>query len=168
MEKKWIINKYNYEEFNNSRIKSILFFGLIWSIFEKEVCNNNAKIFDSRTLSLNLMAQLDTQSKRRISLIWNHFLKRYIDQDTHNINNIFENFTFNPNDDKNFVEYALRKQKNASYEEKCEAIIRVIFRLRNNLLHGQKDVTRLYEQNDNFKNSNKFLTILIDKRIRLN
>jgi len=63
---------------------------------------------------------------------------------------------------------ALKKQKSASYQEKSEAIIRIIFRFRNNLLHGEKDVSKLYEQNNNFKYANKFLMLLVDKNIIVN
>lgn len=143
-EKQWIINKYYYSELKDSKIKSILYFGVIWSVFEKEVCNNFAKIENSRNLALKLSSILDPKSKTAISKIWNYFVKRYINTNG-NTKQVFTNFKFNQNDDKSFVEYALKKQKNASYEEKIEATLRIVFRLRNNLLHGEKDVSQLYD-----------------------
>lgn len=167
MEKNWIKSKFYYSELKSFKINSILYFGLIWSIFEDEVCSNFAKIDNSRSLSLKLVNTLDSKSKANISKIWNYFTDRYINKNG-NVEPIFVNFKFNQNDDKAFVEYALRKKNKASYEEKSEAILRIIFRLRNNLLHGEKDVSQLYRQNDNFKNANKFLILLISKQVRIN
>lgn len=164
-EKNWIKTKYYYDSLQESKISNILYFGLIWSIFEDEVCNNNAKIDSSRSLSLKLVNALDSTSKTTISKIWNYFTNRYINEDG-SVKEMFTSFKFNQNDDKQFVEYALKKRKNASYEEKSEAILRIVFRLRNNLLHGEKDVSALYSQNENFKNANKFLILFIDKQIR--
>ncbi|BDY12476.1 hypothetical protein [Hydrogenimonas cancrithermarum] len=162
-EAKWIMNKYSYQELKSTKIQSILYFGLIWSIFEDEVCRNNAKISDSRILALKLMENITLSVKRKISLIWNYFYERYT-YENGDIKEIFINFKFNSNDDKEFVTYALQKRKNASYEEKTEALLRIIFRLRNNLLHGEKDVSKLYEQNNNFKYANKFLMLMVDKK----
>ena len=166
-EKNWIKNKYSYEELNNSKINSILYFGLIWSIFEDEVCENNAQIAKSYLISISLTTDLDVNSKRKITIIWNYFTNRYLDEES-NIKQLFSNFKFNQNDDKQMVIDNLKKKKIASYQEKSEAIMRIVFRLRNNLLHGEKDVSRLYGQNENFKNANKFLMLLVDKQIRIN
>ncbi|MDQ1340509.1 MAG: hypothetical protein QG567_1666 [Campylobacterota bacterium] len=166
-EKKWIKSKYYYSELNNSKINSILYFGLIWSIFEDEVCVNNAKISKSKNLSLLLCPSLEHSSKRKITTIWNYFVDRYVDVNG-DINHIFQNFKFNLNDDKPFVENALKKRKKVSFEEKIEAILRIVFRLRNNLLHGEKDVLQLYGQNKNFQNANKFLILIIEKQIKIN
>ena len=166
-EKNWIKNKCYYSKLNESKIKHILYFGLIWSIFEDEVYSNSAQINKSSEIAISLSNQLETSSKGKITRIWNYFLNRYVNVDG-SIKQSFTNFKFNNNDGKQFVIDTLQKQKTASYQEKAEAIMRIIFRLRNNLLHGQKDVSKLYEQNSNFKNANLFLMLLVDKQIRIN
>lgn len=109
-EKKWIKLKYGYDELNNSKINSILYFGLIWSIFEDKVYGNNAQISGSNSLSLKLCSSLEHSSKRKITTIWNYFVDRYVDANG-NTNDIFQSFKFNPNDDKLFVENALKKKE---------------------------------------------------------
>jgi len=51
-----------------------------------------------------------------------------------------------------------------SNEQKLKALLCIAFRLRNNLFHGQKQVDKLYEQNENFKQINLFLMNLIENK----
>ena len=51
-----------------------------------------------------------------------------------------------------------------SIKDKIQSILYIAFRLRNNLYHGEKDVSTLYDQNENFKQINLFLMEVIDKK----
>ena len=54
--------------------------------------------------------------------------------------------------------------ESSSNQEKMEALLRIAFRLRNNLYHGEKEVSKLYDQNENFKQINRLLMALIDAK----
>jgi len=54
--------------------------------------------------------------------------------------------------------------ENPSCEEMIEALLKIAFRLRNNLFHGEKQIEKLYEQNENFKQINLLLMNLIENR----
>jgi len=161
----WIKRHYIYDSLESNKIGSILYFGIIWASFEDEVCRNVANISQSHNLSISFVNSAIPAQKAKLTKIWKYFTARYIESNT--TNQIFHDFKFNANDNKPFVQYALLKQNRATYEEKAEAIIRIVFRLRNNLLHGQKNIDLLYGQNDNFKQANILLTMLIDMNIRV-
>jgi hypothetical protein len=69
---------------------------------------------------------------------------------------IFNSLTFKDNDNKPLVRQTLLSQSPLQ-AEKTEALLRIIFRLRNNLMHGGKKPEIFYEQDKNFKHANAFL-----------
>ena len=46
-EVEWLKKRHHYNELRYSKISSILYFGIIWSIFEKNVFDNNTRINQS-------------------------------------------------------------------------------------------------------------------------
>jgi len=160
-EVEWLKERYHYSELKYSKISSILYFGIIWSIFEKNVFDNNATINQSGAKSSDLAMALNAQDKRKLTLIWNYFVDRYTENGV--VKESFQYFRFHDNDRRDLVKRCLSKGAAANYPEKSEAIMRIVFRLRNNLLHGEKDVSNLYGQNNNFKYANKFLILCIEK-----
>jgi len=64
---------------------------------------------------------------------------------------------------KEKVKKILLRGDDATPQEKAEALIKIIFRLRNNLFHGEKDVGKLYEQNESFAYANQFLLNIVEK-----
>ena len=63
----------------------------------------------------------------------------------------FDSFEFKSGDKKDVVKRILLEGESSSNQEKMEALLRIAFRLRNNLYHGEKEVSKLYDQNENFK-----------------
>jgi len=53
-EKTWIKRAFHYTELKEVKIKHIMYFGLIWSIFENRVFSRNANIKNSDDLALKL------------------------------------------------------------------------------------------------------------------
>ena len=49
-------------------------------------------------------------------------------------------------------------------QEKLQSLLYIAFRLRNNLFHGSKEVEKLYEQNENFKQINSLLMVIIEQK----
>ena len=157
---KWIQKKYYYNEFNEQNIKEILYFTLIWNIFENECCDREAKI---STHPKEIAQNINGVSEERINQIFDYFKNRYITNET--INKIFRNFSFDKNNTcneyKKFVKEKLEAQE-VTLKEQIQSLLYIAFRLRNNLYHGVKDVKKLYEQNENFRQINIFLMEIID------
>lgn len=155
-ELEWVKNKYNYLEFDENRIRHILYFGIIWNIFEKECCNNDARICQSDQIALKL-------SPITIPLlddICMYFYTRYIKDGQ--ATRKFVDFKFHSSARKDRVEAILKKNTQSTQVEKIEALLIIVFRLRNNLYHGEKTPDIFYEQDENFKYANQLLMIIID------
>src|SRR3990170_5665344 len=139
-ELEWVKDKYNYSEFDENRIRHILYFGIIWNIFERECCNNYARISQSEQIAL----KLSTKTIPLLNDIWFYFCTRYIKdgQPTEK----FIDFEFCNDDLKNKVEAVLKNNEQSTQVEKIVALLRIVFRLRNNLYHGTKTPDIFYEQ----------------------
>lgn len=79
----------------------------------------------------------------------------------------FENLNFRANDRKEFVDDVLVAES-PSLRDKILASIIIIFRYRNNLFHGLKDVTQINYQQRNFVTANKMLKMFIETRVQCN
>lgn len=153
----WLKKYKSYGEFSLAKISSILIFSYIWNIFEKDVCNKNAQI---RNVSQYIDSLLYIEKRNEvIDDLWNYFKNRYTDKN--NFSDKFESFVFNDDCIKEKVKESLLNTS-ATTTEKMETMLRIVFRLRNNLFHGEKDITRLYEQNELFYKANHLLTIVLD------
>jgi len=155
IELKWIKKRYYYDNINEKRLKNIFYFTLIWNIFENECCNRDAKI---STHPKEIAQNINGVSEQKINKIFDYFKNRYITNGT--INEIFKSFSFDKNNTcntyKKFVKEKLKAQE-VTLKEQIQALLYIAFRLRNNLYHGVKDVKKLYEQNENFRQINIFL-----------
>jgi len=156
-EKEQIMQLFYYPEIDEQKITSILWFSIIWSLFEDKCCVNKAKInthapkLSKYTKDLDLDLLLET---------WNYFHCRYIKNSKPT--ELFNNFNFNDGDNKELVKNSLIRNTLSSQTQKTEALLRIFFRLRNNLLHGEKDVETLYRQNESFAYANKLLLNVIE------
>lgn len=147
-------------EISEEKIESILWFGIVWSLFEKICCKNWAKINKHTPMWAKNVDEIDT---RILNAAWSHFQERYISEGKPKHSFEDPNFNFCPNDKKEWVEKILKLGHEASDREKCEALLRIIFRLRNNLFHGVKKIygkrgiDELYDQERNFYHANRLL-----------
>jgi len=159
VEKQWLESNRYYSELDESKLTSIFYFALIWNLFEKECCGKFAKM-DEHPKQLSEHAE--QVSRVMLQDVWCHFQQRYIANDKPT--QLFKSFAFQPRDNKAWVEAILRLDAKATEQEKLEALLRIAFRLRNNLYHGEKSVSKLYEQNENFRQINQILMALIDAK----
>jgi|GEM_PF-2581340 len=153
---KWIKNRYYYKEFDENKIRNIQQFALVWNVFERECCGSDAKIntyADKVALALHnkLIPSLDTT--------WSYFHQRYIKN--RDMTEKFYSLVFKKNDKQAFVKNTLLAES-PSNKDKIEALMRIIFRLRNNLMHGEKKPEIFYDQDENFKHANQFLMNVCD------
>lgn len=161
-EKEWLKTNRYYDSIDESKLENIFYFTFVWNIFEKECCNKKAKIGSHpRNIASNLQTHL---SEDVINHIYTYFRDRYVINET--VNDIFNSFDFSSHGQvyKTFVEEKLLNTE-SSHQDKIQALLYIAFRLRNNLYHGEKEVKKLYEQNENFRQINILLMAIIDKKV---
>ena len=163
-EKQWLEQNIHYETIDEKKLESIFYFSLVWNIFEKECCDKYAEIrFHPRCLAKLLSDKVDITI---IDGVFIYFKNRYVA--TTKINSIFNNFQFGrENNDGQVYKDFTRKvliNHHPSSQEKLQALLYIAFRLRNNLFHGIKEVEKLYEQNENFKQINSLLIAIIEQK----
>jgi hypothetical protein len=152
----WAKNRYYYPEFDQTKIQNILHFAIVWNIFERECCGSNAQI---NTHVEAVASVLHEKSIPSLDTTWGYFHQRYVRNE--NMTAKFDSFVFKGNDNKTFVQNALLSES-PSKKDKIEALMRIIFRLRNNLMHGEKKPEIFYAQDENFKYANQFLMNVCD------
>lgn len=151
--RQWLNNKYG-TNFSEDDLKNIKDFSLIWNVFEDNVCGNN---FSIQKLQQDL-------ANRNIdaNLFENHliyFKNRYTENGT--FTNRFQFLYFRPNDRQQLVENVLLGN-DINHNSIILAIAIIVYRFRNNLFHGLKEMQHIDLQNQNFEIANSFLTTLID------
>lgn len=151
----WLKNK--IANFDTDEINSVLLFTFFWNFFEREIAECNAEISKSSSYISPLVQ--DSQYDEALETIWKFMKYRYVNEGM--VTEKFKDFDFKPNDNKAFVQNTLLAG-DPRKADKYESILRIIFRLRNNLLHGVKVINQINEQNELFRNANQFLTILLD------
>lgn len=151
--REWINNRYG-TNYNEEDLKSIKDFSLIWNVFEDNICGNNFSIqnFNQGLANRNIDFNLFQKHLE-------YFKNRYVNHGvfTHR----FQFLYFRINDRQQLVEEVLLGTNNNS-NDKILAITIIIYRFRNNLFHGLKEIQHIDQQNENFEMANSFLTTLID------
>jgi hypothetical protein len=101
-----------------------------------------------------------------VDSVFTYFKDRYFPNGV--MDEKFQTFKFgrNENNGRIYKEFIQNKlcDSTPSIKDKIQSILYIAFRLRNNLYHGEKDVSTLYDQNENFKQINLFLMEVIDKK----
>lgn len=151
--RQWLNNKYG-TDFSEDDLKNIKDFSLIWNVFEDNICGQN---FSIQRLQENL-------SKRNINvnLFATHleyFKNRYTENGA--FTNRFQFLYFRPNDKQQLVENVLLGN-DTNPNNIILSIAIIVFRFRNNLFHGLKEMQFIDQQNKNFEIANSFLITLID------
>ncbi len=158
-EKEWLERNRFYYQIEDAKLQSIFYFSLVWNIYEKELCNTEGSIVNHPNQhSQNYSENLDQEI---LNTVFAYFKNRYVSagQPTDH----FRTFEFKSDQIKNEV-FGYLSGANPSNEEKLKALLCIAFRLRNNLFHGEKQVEKLYEQNENFRQINLLLMNLIENK----
>lgn len=138
------------------RKRSFIFnFAMIWNLFEDRCMGKKAQISKVN----NLVESLISINNLEVDAIFDYFKDRYkvFDNiyDTENLLWKEHEYTY-----RNFVIEKFRDTQ-CSHQNKIKAVLYIIFRLRNNLFHGEKDIAIINEQKQTFVLVNKFLMDLI-------
>jgi hypothetical protein len=157
-ELEWLEKNRYYDGLDESKLKSIFYFSLIWNVYEKELCDKEGKIRQhSEDHSVTFAEKLNPNL---LAGVFEYFKNRYVT--TNGLpSEHFNTFEFQIERIKTEV-YGYLSSTNPSNKDKLKALLCIAFRLRSNLFHGTKDVENLYEQNENFRQINLLLMNLIE------
>lgn len=150
----WINTRFgvNLQEEDITNIKD---FSLIWNVFEGcGVFSANFSItkLESHIQNINFdLIEFQNQ--------FTYFRDRYVTNGQ--TNNRFESLNFRRTDRKQFVADVLCDNLTTS-RDIILALAIVVYRLRNNFFHGNKDIRVIDQQKENFINANSFLTTLLN------
>jgi formate dehydrogenase maturation protein FdhE len=155
------LNKFGPGNLDPNKLKEVLYFSLMWGLFERNTCNEEAN--PSRIESA--IANLHTQNKLQIQnfqayLVY--FQSRYVENG--GLNSKFDGLHCERLSQKNqqTVTSALLGQV-ADVDKVVMALLLGIYRLRNNFFHGVKSVQHLDEdQVKNFEIANSLLATTLD------
>lgn len=144
----WINDNFrtNYTETDLNEIKN---FTLLWNIYEN--------IFFDKSFSIEKLDRVINRSNFEFTQFqecYNYFQNRYIVNNS--INERFKNLNFRRNDRMSFVQDIMLGEL-SNDNDKILATGIIVFRLRNNLFHGEKDYRNLNGQLTNFTNANLYL-----------
>lgn len=150
----WINNRFGVA-LNEAALSEIKDFSLIWNVFEDRVCNNNFSIAEvqQRIAERNFNADAFAPHLQ-------YFQNRYISNGE--TNERFEFLHFRPNDRREFVSKVLLSEL-IGIRDILLAIVIIIYRFRNNLFHGLKDIQVIDQQHTNFETANSFLMTFLDQ-----
>ncbi len=138
-------------------IQSVLYFALMWNLFELRACNKfatTASIADkvNEVYGRGLLRLPD------FSPYLAYYRDRYLSEGE--TNDKFARLNFRRSDKKELVEAVLKGELD-DINNIVLALLLIILRLRNNLFHGEKDIYKLNYQIDNFKIANHVLATFL-------
>ena len=127
-------------------------FALLWNLFES-LCFD--KFVDMNKINRLIDTKIDLFDEAKYQDIFDYFYNRY-----KNDNPKVEALHLR-NGDKELVKKVLNDNF-TDKNNKLKFIMAIIYRYRNNLFHGEKDMRYIRLQKENFQNTNKFLMYFIE------
>jgi hypothetical protein len=150
----WLNNRFGIN-LNEEDLTNVKDFTLIWNVFESSIFRSSFSI--AKTEQKLKQQQFDINDFQQFL---DYFKNRYVTNST--INGRFQNLNFRRNDRETLVtEVLLGNNENAN--DVLLAMIIMVYRFRNNLFHGEKDIQVIDQQKTNFKNANELLQLLLEK-----
>jgi hypothetical protein len=148
---------------NNDGIERIKNFVFLWNIFETFACNKNAEINSIKNI-VEIIDSYERISLETYSEYVNYFSNRYYNPNgdkTHNIEGLcFRPESKNDLQAKNEVISVLTGEQ-IEPKESLKALLIIIYRFRNNLFHGNKQIVHIDTQIDNFICANNILITVL-------
>ena len=159
-ELKWIMDFFgNGVDLKTEGIDRVRNFSLLWNLFETYACNKRADI-NSISKAVDTINAREPITNELISTHIDYFSNRYFNLDG-TPKEKFEGLKFrNGQTDqaaKQQVTLTLTRVQNNPVEN-LKSLLFILYRFRNNLFHGEKEVIRLNAQIDNFIIANDILT----------
>lgn len=152
-------------QLNSIEIENVLHFSLLWNIFEdvfwtrSNSPRNPNDAFSLRKVHSVVEANANKLDESIITPIFCYFHNRYQD------NKKFKalKFRHNEKETEDKLLSMLSSAVNINLNHKAYFISSIIYRFRNNLFHGEKQMIKISLQEENFQNANEFLMHFIEK-----
>jgi len=159
-ELKWIMDFFgNGVDLKTEGIDRVRNFSLLWNLFETYACNKRADI-NSISQAVDNINEREPITSELISDHIDYFSNRYFNKDG-TPKEIFEGLKFrqgqNDQAAKQQVNNTLTRVQDKPVEN-LKSLLFILYRFRNNLFHGEKEVIHLNGQIDNFIIANDLLT----------
>lgn len=154
----WINQNFN-ATLTDSDYNHVKDFLLLWNLYESRLFQEKFTIDKAERLIENRINR-NRLNHSSFSSILTYFQGRYTKSGII-IYPIFENLNFRPNDREQFVQSTLLNN-NPSLKDKILTSAIIIYRFRNNLFHGVKDITQINYQKSNFLHANEFIMRMLE------
>lgn len=155
-------NQHSYDKNNiQEDLDTVGYFLILWSLFERICCNTYA---NKSTIDCVIENVKDSFSDTMLNEAFGYMKERYKDKEK------FKNLRFRETGGKVMKEHCENtfSDEEASKEDKLKTVLYIIYRYRNNLFHGSKQIPALQQQKDNFNMAYKVLIECIEKYERKN
>jgi hypothetical protein len=149
--RKWMEEKFGIY-LQDKTVSCVANFVILWNLFEKEHCEKQACIEKFKGVSIQINDKQPLPEALAAAL--NFWSARYINDGKSNC--LFDEL-FAREDGKAVVEHVL-KETNCGSQQQLLALLIIVYRLRNNLFHGEKALWTLDAQRENFEQA---LTTLV-------
>ena len=159
-ELEWIKNFFdNGVDLNNEGIDRVRNFSLLWNLFETFACNRRADI-NSISNAVDTINEREQITTELIAEHLEYFKERYFNEDG-SPKQIFEGLKFRPGQTDPAAKQKVTETLTGQIDnpaENLKSLLFILYRFRNNLFHGEKEVIRLNGQINNFTVANDLLT----------
>jgi len=149
----WLNSYFPNQEIKADEIKSVLYFSLMWNLFDFHACGKRANT-EIITDSVNQAYSQRDLAQQYFEPFLTYFKNRYVEGGR--TNSRFDKFEFRRGDKKELVNSVLLGELD-DLNNVVLALLLIVLRLRNNLFHGEKDIYRLNYQAENFHVANQVL-----------
>jgi len=148
-----------FDELPSEDREAIFYFTLLWSLFEATALNMKGSVGSIRRFVCQL-ADKNCLVVEDFELSLDYFRQRYFPNGT--ASPLFSDLNFRRNDNEELVQQVLKGTGDNSID-KVIALFIIIYRLRNNLFHGNKwNNDGIQGQRENFNNANAALMNALD------
>ena len=154
----WIASKH-HAHLSDAAFEAICNFTLMWNLFEAKVCGRRAGIsaFDQLAAQIHIVTL-----PKGLQTALRFWKNRYCGKKQTNWH--FDDLKFRPGDRKAFVAQSLLR-KGVSAKDEFIALLIIVFRLRNNLFHGEKAIASLEGQIENLQIASSALAVIADMNL---
>ena len=136
------------------KLRSIVMFMLMWSYFEYRFLDKDATVDKLRDLPQSIHIDIE-ELREELQCEINYFKERYNDE--YRMRGLFPNGrNYGKRDVENFI-----NSDAAESNVVLSGVLIIIYRLRNNMFHGEKFTNGMEDQEENFDNSVKILEFIL-------
>lgn len=153
----WLRDKVNgYAQLGRNDVLAIQSFTFLWSIFEARRLNNHGDVPAIRAIVDRYAAALRPEPYQEAVA---HFRGRYFDGNA--LTDNFRRLFLPERDYKTLVEHFVRGEA-LTLRETVTALLIIVYRIRNNLFHGNKWDGDMQDERMNFSHANDVLIAFMD------